>query len=191
MNLTEIIKPFFSDDDRRPLWQGAMFDGQYGYATNGHCCIRWKDDQQKAMDKIPNFDSVYNVQTDTDFTFFSDPYLEWKHQLEKVFDFTKCEYCKGEGEVTWEFEHFTDIDECPHCEGEGGFYNSTLMVPNPKHHYEIHGKKFNQHLIDKVINVMKCFNVNECKGRLQSDNKLQAVFFYIDQFDVLIMPVNP
>lgn len=187
-NLQKIIKPFFGNDEYRPHFKKAMYDGKYGYATNGHCCIRWKDDQHEPMEKTPSFDDVYNKERDIDFLFSSDHYRQWKSQLKKVPDFTECEYCEATGEVQWQFEHFTKMGKCPHCEGKKGFSNPNLLVPDPKVNFTIYEAQFKQEFIERIIHVMDCLNISECNVKLKSDSKTTSILFSVDKFDIIIMP---
>lgn len=190
MKIEDIVKPFFCTNYSRPLFTGIMYDGRYGYATDSHCCIRWEDQEQKPMDKLPDFYSIYNKETDTDFIFEITPFIEWQHSLDKVPDYAECTYCEGCGEVQWQFENFTKYDECPHCDGEGRYENHNLLVPVRNIMYELNGRKFKQKYIENVIHVMNCFDLKSCYGRYKSDNNKMAFSFYVDKFDILVMPTT-
>ena len=173
----------------RPLWQGAMFDGTNGYATDGHCCLRWPDQSEPTKErKIPDFNSVYDKPTDTETVISLPEYEYWKKKLPLVPDFTECEYCNGEGQVTWEFEHFSKEDVCPHCKGYGGFENKNLMVPDPNKHFAIAGLNFTQKQFDKIIHVMKTWGREKTVLLTNSENPYAAAFAKIGNYEILIMP---
>lgn len=188
-DLRKIVSVFFRIDETRPFFRDIIYDGEYGNATDGQAVIRWKNDSAVTDGKTPNIKNIFLKEYDTITTFVVSDYQKWKKALPLVPYFTTCEYCEGNKEVTWEFEHFKKQGKCPHCKGEGGFKDDNLMVPDPEKHYKFAERHFDQKQIEKLVHVLKCLDKNEVLIETNSKNLNQALFAKIDEFEILIMPM--
>lgn len=128
------------------------------------------EEVRKALDKIPHQDD-YNET----------------HK--------KCDVCKGEGEVEWEFKGYTKEDECPKCDGDGEVLLS--RTKNGLKYYsawntiiiKFCGVPFNPNYIEKMLKVASILDQTQIQI-VSSNGKNKHVSFRIQDVDLIIMPMS-
>lgn len=60
-----------------------------------------------------------------------DAVEKWNYHDEPLYEDEDCPVCNGEGEVEWQFDHYSKTDDCPECEGDG-FLNRRKIGTMPK-----------------------------------------------------------
>ena len=105
----------------------------------------------------------------------------------------KCKTCNGEGDVEWEFEHYTEDFDCPVCDGK-------VIKSKPKRKptgNKIFGEFNFVKLNDAYFNINLFYNVVKASKLVDKEivlisheSEKSAAYFSIGEFTILIMPVK-
>lgn len=128
-----VLELFYSKDKLRPAMQSAFKQNGKVYATDAYTAICIDEEHfdfeivNEFQDKAPNMGKIYpeentgrilNVSISDFEKFMTED--EVKYLGEDI----SCDTCDGEGEVEWEFEHWTQEFDCPRCHGTGLSYKA-------------------------------------------------------------------
>lgn len=107
-------------------------------------------------------------------------------------EFIECRHCNGEGQVDWEFDHYTKEGDCPYCQGQGETENNLFQkIATGEFEYEgvvlVSGCIFKASLFARLFSVQSEFGTDI---RMLSHNGIQkGTLFFVDPVHVLIMPM--
>lgn len=198
--LQDLFLSFCGSDKHRPaLHQPFHIDGKV-YATDSICLIRTdfsnidfeinNKEQAPAADKVIPVVNKHHVlkieQSFFDIYKTRDEYVDLGEDIE-------CNTCDGEGEVEWEFEHYTNMDDCPACKGSG-FEKKTKYVLTGKKTFGDVAVKINDTYFP-IEKIFRIFNVQQVLGGdivlISLLSPTSPVMFKIGFCEVLVMPMMP
>lgn len=125
--LEQAFQLFVGNDELRPTFHNVFKQDGYVYATDANVLIRCKESYYPTIVvENPEFKNdmseVIPFKNQNKRLYISGSMFD-KLKTEDEYTFEgenkDCESCEGEGEVTWEFEHYSDEFTCPVCKGSG------------------------------------------------------------------------
>ncbi|WP_412464230.1 hypothetical protein [Flavobacterium mekongense] len=126
--LCDVLELFYSKDKFRPAMQSAFKQNGKVYATDAYTAICVDEKHldfeivNEFQDKAPNIEKVYpeeNTSRTLNVSIADFEKFMTEDEIKYLGEDISCETCDGEGEVEWEFEHWTKDFECPRCHGTG------------------------------------------------------------------------
>jgi hypothetical protein len=196
--LSDIFNIFVSNDTMRPVLTKPFEFNNKIYATDAHVLIRINksdcDFNVEPQPNAPNCESVtpnenMNLLLSVNKTQFEE--YKTEDEMVDVGEDIDCDTCDGDGEVEWEFEHYTNYFDCPVCDGSGYKETSTEIKTGNKTYGNILIKIKDSYLhiskFSKLLEVQEKLNESIYLTHLSTPNK--AVLFKVGICDVLIMPV--
>lgn len=182
------VSMFFSDDRMRPIMSDVFYTGNYAASTNGWICIRWENKTFKTPKAI-DVESVYpTFENPVSIQFNISDYMEFKKDLPLIREKIECTECEGNGEVEWEYMHWTKDDECPKCKGKG-HWEGNNMVTNTKINYDLIVVVLSQKCLDVLCKFLEQFHDIKSIDFIVERDKPFKVFAKIEEYEILMMPI--
>lgn len=195
MNTTEmkeLFNKFTGENSGLNLVTPFIQDG-YVCATNGHILIRAKaedvDFEATENPKAPRVPEEWFVQhQDFAIDLDRDKFNGFKTKPEYD-NPEECQECSGDGEVTWEYEHYTMDADCPACNGTGESQEPRTLtggkVFDGLTQFQIQKAQFAPSTIELLIDVAEY--AHSPISVISDPNEAMRAVFNIGIFQVLAM----
>ena len=200
--IPELLRLFVSTDNFRPKIQHPWRDGKFIYATDTHVLIRINGalSDEEYPTGGPNVDSFkWDLlptgeisAADIDAALSKVPLVD---EMEIIGEDIECPECNGEGEVYWEYSHWSELFECPVCDGTGYSERkrsqpSGRKVYDPVSTLRISRQYFRSELIYLIRQAMTLVGVESVRASINNANQPSLIIIHND-IRVLIMPCLP
>ena len=198
----ELLQLFVSTDNFRPKLQHPWRNGKFIYATETHVLIRINGalSEEEYPTGGPNVDCFKwdllprgEISAAViDAALSKVPLVD---EMEIIGEDIECPECNGEGEVYWEYSHWSELFECPVCDGTGYSERkrsqpSGRKVYAPESSLRISGVHFRADLMYRIRQAMGLVGVESVHVALNQQSQ-PSIFILNDDIRILIMPFSP
>lgn len=203
LDLDQLLQKFVGEDNNRPIFQKPWRKDGYVCATDTRILIRVNgaliDTQYPegpyALSKIfPNCSTQIGCVTleQLKTALSKCPLVDQTKTIDH--DIECCE-CHGEGEVYWEYEHYSRKFECPVCDGEG-YIEREKVVPTGEKEIDydaivcIGYRYYKGYYLDYIRNAMEKLGIKTAEI-LIGNNKVGTQFRLNHDIDILLAECAP
>lgn len=202
INIDELLQRFVSTDEDRPKFMKPWRERNKVFASETHILIRVNGYMTTADYPEYNSDNtnklfptgVPNGMLSAAILENAISYAPLVDEMERIWNDIECVVCDGEGQVEWEYRHWTKRFDCPCCFGTG--YTETAQmkatgrkVIDPEATIKIGLVCFRAVFLKQILDAMEYCGCQETAVTLGTRSTATR-FNITDEIDIILMPVN-